>query len=153
MFVKEYINIKTMINIRPYEDTDYPAVERNLREANIFYEVRDSKDNYASMTKIDPEAVLVAEIEEEVVGSIMVSPLGVNLAILWSRVVAEKYRRRGIGTKLVEEMEVRLKRKGVKEIWRFIDVTNHTSLASLHANGYQYNPDHVYFGPWKSLED
>lgn len=139
------------MNVRYFVANDYPTVRRNLEEAEVFYEGRDSEENYIALIDQDPGSVLVATIDGEVVGSMVGQRFGQSLAILWSLGVAEKYRRQGVATELMTVMERNLKDKGVKEIWSFIDVTNLASQALVRQLGHQINTDHKYFGPHKEL--
>ncbi len=139
-----------MAEIRPYQDSDYPAVHQNMRVGGVYDEVRDSQKNLDSMVAQDPESVLVAELDGEVVGSIMFSALGKNLALIWGAVVAEQHRRAGIAKQLIATVENTLRARGVVEIWCFIDTTNEASLASADGSGYKHT-GRTFFGPKKPL--
>jgi ribosomal protein S18 acetylase RimI-like enzyme len=140
-----------MALIRQYSPLDYPEIRKNLEEAGIFYEGRDSRENYNALAESDSGLILVAEKNEEVAGSLVAQQFGISLAFMWSGVVAEKYRRRGIATNLSTVAEHELRARGVREIWGFVDVANLASQALLKKFGFQTNEDHKYFGPWKQL--
>jgi ribosomal protein S18 acetylase RimI-like enzyme len=137
--------------IREYSPLDYPEVRRNLEEAGIFYEGRDSKENYDALVASDTGLVLVAEQEGEVAGSIAAHQFGVSIGLMWALGVAEKFRRRGIATELASTAEHQLKTLGANEVWCFVDVTNKASQAMLKRFGFQTDESHKYFGPWKDL--
>lgn len=141
-----------MARIDYYLPCDYPAVQRNMVEAEVYYEVRDSAENLNSMVAANPRSVLIALEGGDIVGSLLSSPLGVSISCIWGLAVAEKYRRRGIATMLLGAVEECLRDQGVKEIWPFVEVENVASQALFEKAGYTFNRDHRYYGPWKALD-
>lgn len=141
-----------MAVIREYSPLDYPGVRRNLEEAGIFYEGRDSQRNYDALAQSDMGLVLVAEQDDEVAGNVVAQQFGVSLAMMWSLAVAEKYRRQGVATELIQTAEQLLRTREVTEIWGFVDVTNLASQALMKKFGFKINTDHKYYGPWKELQ-
>jgi ribosomal protein S18 acetylase RimI-like enzyme len=137
--------------IREYSPLDYSEVRKNLVEAGIFYEGRDSESNYRALAESDEGLILVAELDEEIAGSVVAQQFGISLALLWSLAVGEKHRRKGIATELAQTTEHQLRTKGVAEVWSFVDVTNKASQALLEKFGFQTNTAHKYYGPWKEL--
>ncbi len=139
------------MNIRNFSIDDYPTVKHILEEADVYYEGRDSDENYEALTVQDPGSVLVAEVDGEIVGSVVGQRFGESLAILWSLAVAKEHRRRGVATELLACMERNLRDKGVRELWSFVDVTNLASQALVKKAGFSTNTDHKYYGPHKDL--
>ena len=72
-----------MTRIREYSPLDFPQVCKNLVEAGIFYAGRDSQENYDALAESEAGLILVAERDEEVVGSVTAQQYGINLAFLW----------------------------------------------------------------------
>ncbi|HUD07433.1 MAG TPA: GNAT family N-acetyltransferase [Candidatus Saccharimonadales bacterium] len=139
-----------MAEIRDYTPEDYLPVRAALEEGGIFYEGRDSAENYRALTESDLSFILVAEEEGELVGSIVAQQFGRSLGFLWSAAVAEGFRRRGIATQLMSEAEERLRSNGVREIWGFVDVVNEASQSLLRSHGWEFNTNNKYYGPWKT---
>lgn len=140
-----------MLEIRPYREEDYSSVQRNLQEAEMFDEVCDSPENLFALGFENPEAVLVADLDGEVVGSVVTVPFGIHVALIFRLVVAEAHRRKGIGSQLLETVEHRAKYKGFKELWLYSDVEDDKLTDYYEKRGFQYNKDHKYYGPWKNL--
>ena len=79
---------------------------------------------------------LVAEIEGKIVGSVMGSYDG-RFAFLARLVVVPGYRRRGIATKLIEELERRLRDKGATQASLLIEQDNHLAMSIYEKQGYE----------------
>ncbi|HXB13441.1 MAG TPA: GNAT family N-acetyltransferase [Bacteroidia bacterium] len=141
-----------MANIRSYKPEDYEAVKNNLVAADMWDYTADTEGNLQSMIDQNPDAILVAELDREVVGSIYTTPFGINVGIIWRLAVLEQHRRKGIASELLEEMTYRLNTKGVKEIWGFMDTTKPDLDKFYGRQNYVYNPDNKYFAIWKPLE-
>lgn len=63
-----------MIIVRTYKNEDYPAIETLYKEGTTFGgqfdEARDSREKLDNLSSKKPEAILVAELEGEVVGTV-----------------------------------------------------------------------------------
>ena len=121
-----------MINIRTYKETDYPDIQANLKEAGLFDQVWDSKENLAGIIQNFPDGILVAvdndtegkNESEKVVGSVFVIPHGIKVVYLFRLTVKAEYRSKGIGTKLIEYAEKLLKEKGFEEVGIYVNAMN-----------------------------
>jgi ribosomal protein S18 acetylase RimI-like enzyme len=141
-----------MIEIRPYAAPDYEVIKTNLERSGMFDPVCDAKDNLAAMVGANPRAILVAEADGALVGSIYTAPIGKHVVSIWRLVVSEQQRKRGVGSALLQAVEADAKQNGAAEIWGFFDVTK-THLANYYRDrGFTFNPDHHYFAMWKPLE-
>ena len=65
---------------------------------------------------IDDNYFLVAELDNKVIGCIIGEKLKMKGSVIWLFVVEDKYRDHGIGSKLIEQFEIRAKAKGAKWI-------------------------------------
>ncbi len=99
----------------------------------------------ALATRIEkqPDLFFVAEIEGEIVGSAMGSCDG-RFALFARLVVVPGYRRRGIATKLTEELEKRLRDKGATQASLLIERDNHLAMPIYEKMGYQLFEDVSY---------
>ena len=61
-----------MYKIKPYETEDYDNVIDLLKITNLFYEATDTKEVFDLKIKDDPESLLVAEINNEIVGFVLI---------------------------------------------------------------------------------
>ena len=63
-----------MLNVRQYNESDYEAVKALYLRGDLyggqFDEARDSKDRLNSVTKLNPNAILVCEFNRAVVGTV-----------------------------------------------------------------------------------
>lgn len=103
------------IIIRPYKPIDYKIVKRNLEEGGLFYTGMDSEDRFKEKIRRNPDSILVAEVDGKIVGNVLFvedgwAAFGFRLA------VNKKYRRRGIGTKLMAAVENISRKRGYSEI-------------------------------------
>ena len=108
-----------MIEIRSYKDEDYEEVKINLEDGGLFDESLDTKEVLKSKIKSNPDSILVAVVDKQIVGSVYL------IQDLWSSfiftlAVRKEFRERGIGSKLMEESERILKEKGIKDVALFV---------------------------------
>lgn len=111
------------IKIRSYVDSDYPQVKKNLTDGGLFLKNWDTRKNLARKILLNPNSILVATIDKQVLGNIYIVEDG------WSAKIArlcvqEEQRNRGIGSMLLTEAEKILKEKGKKEIALYVDEDN-----------------------------
>lgn len=103
------------IIIRPYKPNDYRTVKKNLEEGGLFYAGMDSEDRFKEKIRRNPDSILVAEVDGKIIGNVLFiedgwAAFGFRLA------VSKKYRRWGIGTKLMAAVENILRKRGYPEV-------------------------------------
>ena|SRR3989344_4993217 len=104
-----------MIAVRSYTDTDYEAVRKNLTDGNLFDETWDTQTTLRAKIQAQPDSILVATIESEVVGSVyMVQDIWNSF--IFRLAVQTNFRGQGIGSRLLDESEKILKDKGCKNV-------------------------------------
>lgn len=117
------------ILIRPYRKSDYPDVKQNLIEGKMFYKTIYSKERMGDKINLDPDSILVAEVNKTVVGNIYIvtdwGPLIFGLAVRKSE------RNKGIGRLLVEEAIKLLKFRGFKDV-NLLVRENRTMLHAMY---------------------
>lgn len=92
--------------VRQSTPSDYPEIERMCkltRLATMF----DRRASYLAMMRKMPDLFLVAEIDGKIVGAVSAIKK-FNMGYVHHLVVHPKYQRRGIGSKLLEEVCTRL---------------------------------------------
>ncbi len=105
---------ETALTIRTFEyPDDYPAVYALWSTAGPGIHVRrsDDPDEIAKKLRRDPDLFLLAELDGQVVGTVLGGFDG-RRGMVYHLAVAEAYRQRGIGTALMDELERRLRQKG-----------------------------------------
>ncbi len=124
------------IKIRPYILLDYPSVKQNLIEGNLFYENMDAEERLAEKIQRSPDSILVAVLDGRVVGNVLIIEDGWG-PFLFRLAVSQSFREKGIGTKLLEEAENKLKDKGYKEVHILVG-ENESELQEYYAKrGYK----------------
>jgi len=108
-----------MISIRPYNTEDYLAVKENLKEAEMFVPDVDTAENFHQKSLRDPESILIAEDNGEVVGNLFFMEDGWRV-YLFSFAVKMKFRNQGVGKKILERAENILKNRGYTSLACFI---------------------------------
>lgn len=122
--------------IRRYTDNDYPSVEAILKKAGQHDENWDHRENLASMINQDPESVLVAESEGEVIGCIIIAGYGDRVSYLFRLSVKDSHKSQGIGTKLLETACDMLKKRGTKEVNMIVDASRDDLKEYYEKRGY-----------------
>ncbi|HLC91741.1 MAG TPA: GNAT family N-acetyltransferase [Candidatus Saccharimonadales bacterium] len=120
------------VAIRPYNpEIDYPNVEANLRQAELFDADRDTEERLRQYA----HSVLVAEKDGQVVGSVYV--VDHIVPTLFRLVVNENHRRQGIGSALVEASKQRLETSGAKDLELFFEAHDRDLAAWYHRRGFK----------------
>jgi len=136
------------MHIRPYLPSDYDRVRGLLIEGKIFDEVWDSQANLTEKISLAPESILVAELDDLVVGSIYIMSDG-WCAFIYRLIVQDDQRRQGVGTKLMEAAEAQLRSKGVPEVCLYVTEEN-PALQDWYAKR-GYGGTNRYRSMWKKL--
>jgi|SRR5579872_1953 len=124
------------VKIRAYKTTDYPNVEKNMLEANVFHPPWDSKKNFNKKIKIDPNSILVAIVDNKVVGSILLMTDG-WAAFLYRLAVHKDFRGKGVGSSLLLAAEKEVKKRGIKQAGLFMDDEDKILLRFYKKRGYE----------------
>lgn len=109
-----------MLKIRFYRDEDYLWVKETLIEWDLFDKVWETKENLSNKIKRDPESILVAEEDSQVVGCIFIMEDWRN-AFIWRLAVRKDFRKKGIWWILMNKAEEIIKSRWSKEIGWFVD--------------------------------
>ena len=104
-------NLDNNLQIRPYVQNDYTSVIELYKEGDLFEKDFDTKNALERKIERDPESILVAVRNNEIVGTISIMEDG-KLAFIFRLVVKKSLRRQGIGTQLIAAAEKILKQRG-----------------------------------------
>jgi ribosomal protein S18 acetylase RimI-like enzyme len=93
--------------------TDYPQVIDLWKHAGPGIHLRrsDEPEEIAKKLKRDPDLFLVAELDGSIIGSVLGGFDG-RRGMVYHVAVADSYRKQGIGSALMDELESRMKQKG-----------------------------------------
>jgi ribosomal protein S18 acetylase RimI-like enzyme len=114
-----------MITIDFYKDDFYEDVKKILQECKLYDEVWESRENLKRKIKMDPESILIAKDKNKIIGCTFLVDGGWT-AFIFRVGVSESYRKRGIGSKLLQKAEEIIKKKGFKEVELLVDSKNNT---------------------------
>ena len=134
---------------RPHE---IPAVLDVWRRAEAIPSITDTPEDLARLLRHDPDALLVALLDDRIVGTAIAGWDGWRGSI-WRLAVLPEARRRGVARALVGEAEERLRAKGVRRISILVESTDPQALAFWEARadmGYTRDPGAVRYT--KNLE-
>lgn len=136
------------INIRNYKDKDYESVKRNLEEGSLFEPHWDSRETLQRMIAQDPESILVAEKDGEVVGNVYI--IRFWEAHIFRLAVKKNHRNQGIGTLLLKAAEEKMKERGIEEYELYFEADNKELEAFYRERGFQ-GSEKRYRCMWKKL--
>jgi len=123
------------LKIRTFDITDYPKVAEVWSEAGLEFRPGDREDEIRVKIQRDPELFLVAEERGRIVGSVMGAWDG-RRGWIYHLGVRPSNQRRRVATKLIEEVESRMKKKGVLKVNALIFPWNDTSMGFFSKIGY-----------------
>lgn len=124
---------------------DYPAVYTLWSTAGPGIHVRrsDDPDQIARKLERDPDLFLLAELDKQIVGTVLGGFDG-RRGMVYHLAVAEPYRQRGIGTALMDELERRLQEKGCLRYYLLVTNDNPAAVQFYQAHGWQEMDLHIY---------
>ena len=137
-------NRMTGWSIREGELDDIPALLELWRLAGSVPTPSDRSDSLATLVEHDPRALLVAESQGTLVGSIIAAWDGWR-GSFHRLAVRPGYRRRGLATELVRIGEDRLRERGAIRLAAIVARNEEAALRFWAAQGYTLQPDHLRF--------
>ncbi|MDA4134089.1 MAG: GNAT family N-acetyltransferase [Thaumarchaeota archaeon] len=123
------------MKVRSFKLSDYPAVTAVWSEAGLEFRPGDGVEEIRVKIQRDPELFLVAEDRGKVVGSVMGAWDG-RRGWIYHLGVLPRYQRKRVATKLVRELESRMKKKGVLKVNALIFAWNDASIEFFSKSGY-----------------
>jgi ribosomal protein S18 acetylase RimI-like enzyme len=134
------------LTIRPFKyPDDYPVVYTLWSTAGPGIHVRrsDDSDEIAKKLQRDPDLFLLAELDEQVVGTVLGGFDG-RRGMVYHLAVAEACRQRGIGSALMDELERRLRQKGCLRYYLLVTNDNLDAMRFYQALGWEEMDLHIY---------
>ena len=143
----------TNLKIRDFEIEEYDILIELWEKAELPYRPlgRDSKENISKQIEQSNISFLFVEIEEKIVGSIIISHDGRKGWINRVAILPE-YRNLGIASYLIDDAEKRLKKMGIDIVACLIEDWNLKSLKLFDKLDYIRHSDIIYFTKRESAE-
>ena len=130
--------------VRVAASRDLEAVLAVWQAAEAEPSVTDDLEGLQALVAHDPDALLVAEVGGEVVGTLIVGWDGWR-ASLYRLAVVPTHRRQTIAARLVHEAEQRLRGRGARRITAIVVETHEPAVAFWMAAGYEQQSERLRF--------
>jgi len=131
------------IEIRPAGPDDIPAVLSLWAEATA-PTTTDDVDGIGALLERDPGALLVAETSGQIVGTVIAAWDGWRGSV-YRIVVAPEYRRDGLGRRLLDEAENRLRRVGARRMHAIVVGTDPRALGFWESSDWECQASQLRF--------
>lgn len=115
-----------MISIREFRyPQDYPAIKRlwEEMEKGVHLGRSDTPEEIEKKFARDPDLFLVAEVDGDIIGSVIGGYDG-RRGLLYHLAVINEFRRQGVGGQLLDEVERRLRDKGCLKCYLMVTPDN-----------------------------
>lgn len=96
--------------IREFKPKDYKEIVKILKSVNSFHKDIDNYKVRMRVYKNNPDLSLVAEEDNKIVGTVLGQGDG-RIGLVWSLAVLPEYQGKGIGKRLMIEIEKKLKKR------------------------------------------
>jgi ribosomal protein S18 acetylase RimI-like enzyme len=133
------------MKIREFKIDDYLIVRELWHAAGLILRPGDELEDVKLKLQRDPDLFLVAEHDDTIVGGVIGGWDG-RRGWIYHLAVRPEHQRKGIGVRLVRELEKRLVDKGAKKVNAQIYKSNEQSSKFFKAIGYEAQPDLVMIG-------
>jgi ribosomal protein S18 acetylase RimI-like enzyme len=126
-------------------EQDYAAAARLWAEAGpgIHLGKSDTPDEIQKKLLRDPDLFLVAEIDGALIGTVIGGFDG-RRGLIYHLAVDPAYRTRGIGSRLMDEVERRLIAKGCIRCYLVVTSENAPAMQYYEKRGWQVIPNYLY---------
>ena len=128
--------------IREAEPDDATAMQCLWR---TFWSPQPYESHLPAKIESDPDLVLVAELDGEIVGT-AIGGFDGWWAWIYRVAVHPERQRMGIGTRLVQEMQTRLRARGAGSAAMVADPCNEKMVGLLRRLGYRHDERHGVYG-------
>ena len=117
---------------------DYPAVSALWSNSGPGVQVRrsDEPEEIAKKLQRDPDLFLLAEVEGELIGTVLGGFDG-RRGMIYHLAVAEKWKRQGVGEALMNEVEQRLRSKGCIRCYLLVTRENENAMRFYEKRGWE----------------
>lgn len=123
------------MKLRNYQDADFAKLEELLKITNLFYEPLDKREILKRKIEHDPQSIIVLEDGKKLIGTVFMIYDPWN-SFVYHLGVHPDYRMQGLGNKLMDEVEGRLKKRGVDRPTLFVEEENQQVLEFYKKRGW-----------------
>lgn len=138
------------IVIRSFTMADFEAVRQLWQTCNIQLGPQDSQEEIQKKLKRDSDLFLVAEVNNIISGAIIGAWDGRN-GWIYNNAVDPRSRRLGLGSRLLSELERRLKAKGASRIRLLVGLGNFDAQYFYEDSGFNMDEERIVMS--KLLKD
>ncbi|MEF2966153.1 GNAT family N-acetyltransferase [Paenibacillus sp. M1] len=121
--------------IRSFQLGDVNQVMELLQESLMEDCYEDTKRAFARQLSWDSELILIAEIDDRIVGT-LIGTIDQNTGFIYRTAVHPDYRRQGVGKNLITAMEQRFQQRNVRKVMIAGDDHNKAIAPLYEAMGY-----------------
>lgn len=125
--------------IRNFQPEDYDEIVVLWQRAGLILGTSDDREGIARKLQRDPDLFLVAVEETALVGVVMGSYDG-RRGWINHLAVSPDQQGHGLGTQLMQELELRLRSKGCRKVNLLIEASNSAVQTFYQRLGYQQDP-------------
>ncbi|MFH1183484.1 MAG: GNAT family N-acetyltransferase [Chloroflexota bacterium] len=136
----------TQLQMREFKyPEDYPGVLRLWESAGVGVRVGPSDTPAEIQKKLqrDPDLFLVAESESQIIGTVIGGFDG-RRGLVYHLAVAVPFRRRGVASQLMAEVEQRLRHKGCIRCYLLVRPDNLEAIEYYETVGWNLLDDHIF---------
>lgn len=133
------------MKVRSFQLADYVRISSLLETVLSESCCEDTLSAFGRQLSWDSELVLVAEMEEEIVG-VMIGTIDRNKGYCYRVAVHPDHQRRGIGKKLIQAMRQRFEQRQVQRMVVPVDAYNETMLPVYEKAGFRSDDFFRSFG-------
>ena len=133
------------MRIREFRIEDYPVVRELWQAASLELRPGDEIEDIKLKLQRDPDLFLIAEQDNRIVGCVIGGWDG-RRGWIYHLAVSPNYQRKGIGARLIDELETRLVAKGAKMVNAQVHKLNTKSSPFFKAMGYDERSHLIMIG-------
>lgn len=124
------------MKVRSFRLGDYAAITLIWRETGLDNREAETLDDLAKQLAWDSELVLVAEVEQKVVG-VVVGTLDGTRAYFYRLAVDPNYQGLGVGKELVQALETRFRQRGATQVIVMLNQDKKEVMPFYYSLGYE----------------
>jgi len=130
------------MRIRSYQDKDFSDLERILKKTDLYESEFDQRENYKHQIEYDPKSILIATEDNKILGGV-ISLYNPFASFIFHLCVDPEYQNKSIGTKLMDEAERNLLKRGVAMPVIYVDKENEKVTNFYKKRHWEICPDAI----------